>query len=198
MAIPDKVFREVGGVGPVTGQSGLGSVRAVATEPGRVSRLVLTTSGPREGVGTGERPKRRSAPWCRVVAAGSRSGDLDPGRGGRQKIRRSIAARWLFATKRRSRNATLAGRSRCAFSVNSVGKVSHVEIEVDTMHDDDFAKCIVERAQSWRFQQGWRRRSPVPPIRSSSSRRIAGTAMIPSLLMLDSHRAAAASQRLAS
>ncbi len=148
---PDKVFREVGGVGPVTGQSGLGSVRGGDGTGQSQSIGSLTTSGPREGVGTGEKTEKK----VRAVVQESSPqdldpGDLDPGQVA-AKIRQYRGAMVACYEAALKRNATLAGKITLRFSVNSVGKVSHVEIEVDTMHDDDFAKCIVERAQSWRF-----------------------------------------------
>lgn len=148
---PDKVFREVGGVGPVTGQTGLGSVRGGDGTGQSQSIGAITTSGPREGVSTGEKTEKK----VRAVVQDSAPqdldpGDLDPGQVA-AKIRQYRGAMVACYEAALKRNASLAGKITLRFSVNQAGKVSHVEIEVDTVHDDDFAKCIVERAQSWRF-----------------------------------------------
>lgn len=148
---PDKVFREVGGVGPVTGQTGLGTVRGGDGTGTSQSIGSLTTTGPRDGVSTGEKTEKK----VRAVVQESSPqdldpGDLDPGQVA-AKIRQYRGAMVACYEAALKRNATLAGKITLRFSVSSAGKVSHVEIEVDTMHDDDFAKCIVERAQSWRF-----------------------------------------------
>ncbi|MBL9042177.1 MAG: AgmX/PglI C-terminal domain-containing protein [Myxococcales bacterium] len=148
---PDKVFREVGGVGPVTGQAGMGTVRGGDGTGTSQSIGSLTMSGPRDGVGTGEKTEKK----VRAVVQDSAPqdldpGDLDPGQVA-AKIRQYRGAMVACYEAALKRNPTLAGKITLRFSVNQAGKVSHVEIEVDTMHDDDFAKCIVDRAQSWRF-----------------------------------------------
>ncbi len=148
---PDKVFREVGGVGPVTGQAGLGTVRGGDGTGSSQSIGSLTMTGPRDGVGTGEKAEKKVRATVQESAPQDLDpGDLDPGQVA-AKIRQYRGAMVACYEAALKRNATLAGKITLRFSVNQAGKVSHVEIEVDTMHDDDFAKCIVERAQSWRF-----------------------------------------------
>ena len=76
--------------------------------------------------------------------------DLDP-QAVAAKIRQYRGALVACYEAALKRNASLSGKITLRFSVNTLGKVSHVEIEVDTMHDEDFAKCIVDRASTWRF-----------------------------------------------
>lgn len=148
---PDKVFREVGGVGPVTGQAGLGSVRGGDGTGQSQSIGAIATSGPREGVSTGDKTEKKVRAVVQESAPQDLDpGDLDPGQVAAKirQYRGALVACYEAALKR---NASLAGKITLRFSVNQLGKVSHVEIEVDTVNDEDFAKCIIERAQSWRF-----------------------------------------------
>lgn len=148
---PDKVFREVGGVGPVTGEAGLGSARGGEGTGESKSGSALVASGPTEGLGTGEKTEKK----VRAVVQESAPQDLDPvdldPQAVAAKIRQYRGALVACYEAALKRNSTLSGKITLRFSVNSLGKVSHVEIEVDTMHDDDFAKCIVDRASTWRF-----------------------------------------------
>ena len=56
---PDKVFREVGGVGPVTGEAGLGSARGGEGTGESKSGGSLVATGPSEGIGTGEKSEKK-------------------------------------------------------------------------------------------------------------------------------------------
>ena len=148
---PDKVFREVGGVGPVTGQSGLGTARGGDGTGTSKTIGTLVASGPTEGIGTGEKSEKK----VRAIVQESAPQDLDPvdldPAAVAAKIRQYRGALVACYEAALKRNAGLAGKITLRFSINKLGKVSNVEIEVDTMHDDDFSKCIIERASSWRF-----------------------------------------------
>lgn len=148
---PDKVFREVGGVGPVTGEAGLGSARGGEGTGESKSGGSLVATGPSEGIGTGEKAEKK----VHAVVQESAPQDLDPvdldPQAVAAKIRQYRGALVACYEAALKRNATLSGKITLRFSVNALGKVSHVEIEVDTMHDEDFAKCIVDRASTWRF-----------------------------------------------
>lgn len=148
---PDKVFREVGGVGPLTGETGLGSARGGQGTGEAKSGGSLVASGPSEGIGTGEKTEKK----VRAVVTESAPQDLDPvdldPQAVAAKIRQYRGALVACYEAALKRNANLSGKITLRFSINQLGKVSNVEIEVDTMHDDDFAKCIVDRASTWRF-----------------------------------------------
>jgi len=148
---PDKVFREMGGVGPVTGQAGLGSARGGDGTGQSKTIGTLVASGPTEGIGTGEKTEKK----VHAIVQESAPQDLDPvdldPAAVAAKIRQYRGALVACYEAALKRNAGLAGKITLRFSISKLGKVSNVEIEVDTMHDDDFSKCIVERASSWRF-----------------------------------------------
>jgi hypothetical protein len=148
---PDKVFSQVGGVGPATGQPGLGTARGGDGTGQSKGIGTLVASGPTEGIGTGEKTEKK----VRGIVQESAPQDLDPVdldpaavAAKSRQYRGALVACYENALKR---NAGLAGKITLRFSISKLGKVSHVEIEVDTMHDDDFSKCIIERASSWRF-----------------------------------------------
>lgn len=148
---PDKVFSQIGGVGPATGQPGLDSARGGDGTGQTKSIGTLVASGPSEGIGTGEKTERK----VHAIVQESAPQDLDPvdldPNVVALKIRQYRGALVACYEAALKRNADLKGKITLRFSISKLGKVSHVEIEVDTMHDDDFSKCIVERASSWRF-----------------------------------------------
>jgi TonB family protein len=148
---PDKVFSQVGGVGPATGQPGLGTARGGDGTGESKSIGSLVASGPSEGIGTGEKTEKK----VRAIVQESSPQDLDPvdldPAAVAAKIRQYRGALVACYEAALKRNAGLAGKITLRFSISKLGKVSNVEIEVDTMHDEDFSKCIVDRASSWRF-----------------------------------------------
>lgn len=148
---PDKVFREVGGVGPATGDKGLGSARGGEGTGQSKGIGSLVASGPTEGLGTGEKTEKK----VRGIVQESAPQDIDPvdldPNAVASKIRQYRGALVACYEAALKRNATLSGKITLRFSIGKVGKVSKVSIEEDTMHDPDFNECIVERASNWRF-----------------------------------------------
>lgn len=146
----DQVFREVGGVGPATGDRGLGQSRGGG--PGQSQGIGgLVASGPSDGVGTGSKAEKK----VRAVVQDSAPQDIDPVDLDPQAViakirqyRGALVACYEAALKR---NPTLAGKITLRFTIGKIGKVTQVDVEVDTMHDDDVQKCIIEHAKSWRF-----------------------------------------------
>ena len=133
------------------GQLGLGSARGGDGTGQSKTIGTLVASGPTEGIGTGEKTEKK----VRAIVQESAPQDLDPvdldPAAVAAKIRQYRGALVACYEAALKRNAGLAGKITLRFSISKLGKVSNVEIEVDTMHDDDFSKCIVERASSWRF-----------------------------------------------
>lgn len=146
----DQVFREVGGVGPATGDRGLGAARGGGSgQTQGIGGLVAT--GPTDGVGTGSKAEQK----VRAVVQDSAPQDLDPVDLDPQAViakirqyRGALVACYETALKR---NPTLAGKITLRFTIGKIGKVTKVDIEVDTMHDDDVNACIVDHAKNWRF-----------------------------------------------
>lgn len=148
---PDKVFGQVGGVGPATGQSGLGTARGGDGTGTSKTIGSLVASGPSEGLGTGEKTEKKVRGIVQESAPQDLdSAELDPAAVAAKikQYRGALVACYEAALKR---NASLSGKITLRFTISKLGKVSSVDIEVDTMHDDDFNKCIIDRASSWRF-----------------------------------------------
>lgn len=148
---PDKVFSQVGGVGPATGSGGLGDTRGSGGAGTSKGIGGLVASGPSEGVGTGQKTEKQ------VKAVVTDSGpqeldpvDLDPAAVAAKirQYRGALVACYEAALKK---NPNLSGKITLRFTVGRVGKVTKVEIEVDTMHDEEVNQCIVDRASNWRF-----------------------------------------------
>jgi hypothetical protein len=146
----DQVFREVGGVGPATGDRSLGAARGGGSGQSQgIGGLVA--SGPSDGVGTGSKAEKK----VRAVVQDAAPQDLDPGDLDPQAViakirqyRGALVACYEAALKR---NPTLAGKITLRFTIGKIGKVTKVDIEADTMHDDDVSQCIIDHAKNWRF-----------------------------------------------
>ena len=97
------------------------------------------------------RPKRRSKRWCRTSAPQDLDPvDLDP-QAVIAKIRQYRGALVACYEAALKRNPTLAGKITLRFTIGKIGKVTKVDIEADTMHDDDVSACIIDHAKGWRF-----------------------------------------------
>ena len=146
----DQVFREVGGVGPATSDRSLGAARGGGSGQSQgIGGLVA--SGPSDGVGTGSKAEKK----VRAVVQDSAPQDLDPVDLDPQAViakirqyRGALVACYEAALKR---NPTLAGKITLRFTIGKIGKVTKVDIEADTMHDDDVSACIIDHAKGWRF-----------------------------------------------
>ena len=111
----------------------------------------LVASGPSEGLGTGEKTEKKVRGIVQESAPQDLdSAELDPAAVAAKikQYRGALVACYEAALRR---NASLSGKITLRFTISKLGKVSSVDIEVDTMHDDDFNKCIIDRASSWRF-----------------------------------------------
>jgi TonB family protein len=148
---PDKVFSQVGGVGPATGKGGLGDTRGSGGAGTSKTIGGLIASGPSENVGTGQKSEKQ------VKAVVTETGpqeldpvDLDPAAVAAKirQYRGALVACYETALKK---NPNLSGKITLRFTIGRVGKVTKVEIEVDTMHDEEVNQCIVDRASNWRF-----------------------------------------------
>jgi outer membrane biosynthesis protein TonB len=146
----DQVFRQVGGVGPATGDTGLGAARGGGA--GKTEGIGgLVASGPSSGIGTGDKSEKKVT----AVVKESAPQDLDPSdldpSAVAAKIRQYRGALVACYEAGLKRNPTLAGKITLRFTIGKIGKVTKVDIEVDTMHDDEVNQCIIDRAMSWRF-----------------------------------------------
>jgi hypothetical protein len=146
----DKVFREVGGVGPATGDSSLSGARGGGTGQSHgIGSLVAT--GPSGGIGTGDKSEKQVKAIVKESAPQDLdSSDLDPAAVAAKirQYRGALVACYEAALKR---NPNLSGKITLRFTIGKIGKVTRVDIEVDTMHDDEVNQCISDRAINWRF-----------------------------------------------
>lgn len=147
----DQVFREVGGVGPAKGDASLSGARGgggTGTSQG-IGNLVAT--GPSGGIGTGDKAEKQVKAIVKESAPQDLDGnDLDPAAVAAKirQYRGALVACYEAALKR---NPNLSGKITLRFTIGKIGKVTKVDIEVDTMHDDEVNQCISDRAINWRF-----------------------------------------------
>jgi hypothetical protein len=152
----DKVFSQVGGVG-VAGSGAGGGLRSAKGAGGTGSLRgggSLRASGPGD-VGTGERGAERVVKAVvKDSAPESVDGTLDASVIVKE-IKSRIGAVKACYESGLKRNPNIGGKLTLHFAVSAIGKVTGVDIENDTMHDDEVAGCIKSRVASWRF--------PAPP-----------------------------------
>jgi hypothetical protein len=146
----DQIFRQVGGVGPATSDSGLGATRGGGTgESQHMGSLVA--SGPSSGIGTGEKSEKK----VKAIVQESAPQDLDPSdldpSAVAAKIRQYRGALVACYEAALKRSPNLSGKITLRFTIGRIGKVTKVDIEVDTMQDDEVKQCIIDRAMNWRF-----------------------------------------------
>src|SRR5262249_15532417 len=136
--------------GSAKGGGGTGSLRGGGS---------LRAAGPGE-VGTGERGGERAVKGIvKESAPTDVDGSLDPSVIIKEIRQRIGAVKACYESGIR-RNPNIGGKLTLRFAVSSIGKVTKVDIENDTMHDDEVASCIKARVSSWRF--------PAPPSGSTA------------------------------
>jgi len=147
----EQVFRQVGGVGPATGDPSLGAARGGGGSGQSSGIGSLVANGPSSGIGTGDKSEKKVKAIVQESAPQDLdSNDLDPAAVAAKirQYRGALVACYETALKR---NPNLSGKITLRFTIGKIGKVTHVEIEVDTMHDDEVNQCITDRAMGWRF-----------------------------------------------
>jgi hypothetical protein len=150
----DKVFAQVGGVGVASsGNGGLRSAKGAGGTGSMRGGGSLRAGGPGE-VGTGEKGAERAV---RAVVKDSAPESVDSTLDASaiaNAIRQRIGAVKACYEAGLKRNPAIGGKLSVRFAISNVGKVTSVDIEGDTMHDDDVAGCVKSRIQSWRFPPG--------------------------------------------
>ncbi len=153
----EQVFRQVGGALLATADSGLGTSRG--GESGQTQGIGgLVATGPKSGIGTGDKAEKKVQAIVKEEAAQDLdASDLNPAEVAAKirQYRGALVACYETALKR---NPNLSGKIVLRFTIGQIGKVTKVEIEADTMHDDEVNQCILARAMNWRF--------PAPQSRS--------------------------------
>jgi hypothetical protein len=151
----DKVFSQVGGVG-VAGAGAGGGLRSAKGAGGTGSLRgggSLRAGGPGE-VGTGERGAERAV---KAVVKDSAPENVDSTLDASaiaNTIRRNLGGVKACYEAGLKRNPSISGKLSVRFAISSVGKVTSVDVESDSLKDDDVAGCVKSRIQSWRFPPG--------------------------------------------
>jgi TonB family protein len=149
----DKAFKGVGGLtvagrggrgGGLRGKGGSGTGKAVG-----IGDLGGRVGGPGK-VGTGRMVKERVP---KAIVKQSRA-DIDGTMNVNavaQTIRRGMSAVRTCYQRGLKRNPDLAGKITIRLNVNTMGKVTSVVVDSDTLGDPQVASCIKNYARRWRF-----------------------------------------------
>jgi hypothetical protein len=133
-----------GGLRSAKGAGGTGSMRGGGS---------LRAGGPGE-VGTGEKGSERAV---RAVVKDSAPDTVDSTLDASaiaNTIRRNLGGVRACYESGLKRNPNIGGKLSVRFAISTVGKVTSVDIENDSMHDDDVASCVKGKIQMWRFPPG--------------------------------------------
>jgi hypothetical protein len=149
----DKAFQGVGGVG-VAGAAGTGlGGKGTGGTGSRLAGGSLKASGPGV-VGTGEKGGERAVKAVvKDSAPESVDNTLDTA-AITNTVKRNIGGVKACYEAGLKRNPSMGGKVTVRWNISSVGKVTSVDVENDTLKDDEVVQCIKGKVQSWRFPPG--------------------------------------------
>jgi outer membrane biosynthesis protein TonB len=148
----EKAFQGIGGVGVASGSDA--ALRGIKTG-GSGSGRVATVGGLRGGAGivgggTGAGPGEKRVSGVVKSEAPAVDGDLDPSIVSKE-VRSRLGAIKACYERALKRNPTLSGKIVIHWTITAAGTVSGVDVENDTMGDNEVASCIKSLIVRWRF-----------------------------------------------
>lgn len=146
----ERAFAGLGGVGVPKAGSPPGPVLG-GGESGEARRLGgLHAAGPAGDVRTGDKGEAPVRPVVTSETPTSLGPDVDPA-GVVSRMRQYKGALIACYESALKRDRTLSGRMMLRLSLTRAGLVGRATVEGDTVGDEEMRRCVVERAQGWRF-----------------------------------------------
>jgi outer membrane biosynthesis protein TonB len=148
----EKAFQGIGGVGVASGSdAALRGIKSGGTGSGRVASV----GGLRGGAGiaggtTGVGPSEKKVSGVVKSEAPAVDGQLDPGVVSKE-VRSRLGAIKACYERALKRNPTLSGKVVVHWTITAAGTVSGIDIENDTMGDNEVSSCIKSLIARWRF-----------------------------------------------
>lgn len=148
----EKAFQGIGGVGlPNGGDAGLRGIKSGGSGTGKVASV----GGLRGGAGivggeTGSGPAEKKVAGIVKSEAPAVDGELDPGIVAKE-VRSRLGAVKACYERGLKRNPGLSGKIVIHWTITAAGTVASVEVENDTMGDNEVAGCIKSLVSRWRF-----------------------------------------------
>jgi len=146
----EKAFQGVGGVG-VASDGGLRGIKTGGGGNGKVATVgSLRGSGGISAGGTGEGPSEKKISGVVKSEAPAVDGELDPNIVAKE-VRSRLGAVKACYERALKRNPNLSGKIVLHWTITPAGTVSGVDIENDSVGDNEVATCIKQLISRWRF-----------------------------------------------
>jgi outer membrane biosynthesis protein TonB len=148
----EKAFQGIGGVGVASSSDA--ALRGIKTG-GSGSGRVASVGGLRGGAGiaggsTGVGPAEKKVSGVVKSEAPAVDGQLDPGVVSKE-VRTRLGAIKACYERALKRNPTLSGKVVVHWTITAAGTVSGIDVENDTMGDNEVSSCIKSLIARWRF-----------------------------------------------
>lgn len=146
----EKAFEGVGGLTVATGGDNLRGVKTGTGGSGKVASISGLRGGSDiAGASTGQVGERKIAGIVKQEAP-SVDGELDPNIVAKE-VRSRIGAVKACYERALKRNPNLSGKVVVHWTITAAGTVSSVDIEQDTLGDNEVSSCIKSLVARWRF-----------------------------------------------
>ncbi len=147
----EKAFQGVGGLTVATGDAALRGVKTGTGGSGKVANISgLRGAGSIAGGDTGAGSTEKRITGIVKSEAPAVDGELDPSLVSKE-VRTRIGAIKACYERALKRNPNLSGKVKVRWTITAAGTVSAVEIEEDSMGDNEVASCIKGLVSRWRF-----------------------------------------------
>jgi TonB family protein len=147
----EKAFQGVGGLTVATGDAALRGVKTGTGGSGKVANISgLRGAGSIAGGDTGAGSTEKRITGIVKSEAPAVDGELDPSLVSKE-VRTRIGAIKACYERALKRNPNLSGKVKVRWTITAAGTVSAVEIEEDSMGDNEVSSCIKGLVSRWRF-----------------------------------------------
>ena len=147
----EKAFQGVGGLTVATGDAALRGVKTGTGGAGKVANISgLRGAGSIAGGDTGAGSTEKRITGIVKSEAPAVDGELDPSLVSKE-VRTRIGAIKACYERALKRNPNLSGKVKVRWTITAAGTVSAVEIEEDSMGDNEVSSCIKGLVSRWRF-----------------------------------------------
>ena len=147
----EKAFQGVGGLTVATGDASLRGVKAGTGGSGKVANISgLRGAGSIAGGDTGAGSTEKRITGIVKSEAPAVDGALDPSLVSKE-VRTRIGAIKACYERALKRNPNLSGKVKVRWTITAAGTVAAVEIEEDSLGDNEVSSCIKGLVSRWRF-----------------------------------------------
>jgi TonB family protein len=147
----EKAFQGVGGLTVATGDASLRGVKSGTGGSGKVANISgLRGAGSIAGGDTGAGSTEKRITGIVKSEAPAVDGALDPSLVSKE-VRTRIGAIKACYERALKRNPNLSGKVKVRWTITAAGTVAAVEIEEDSLGDNEVSSCIKGLVSRWRF-----------------------------------------------